>query len=136
MTTGAPVDRLFPLPGGQRRSPQVDQWFDSRPSVLASIARHWFDEMQSAGPDVLVLLHDGHPTACVGELAFAYVDAFKAHVNVGVFLGTSLPDPERLLRGSGRFMRHVSIRPGEAMNEDALRTLLRAAYSDMKARHT
>jgi hypothetical protein len=38
-------------------------------------------------------LHDGHPTACVGDAAFAYVNAFKTHVNVGFFRALSMPIP-------------------------------------------
>ncbi len=49
---------------------------------LGAIAQRWFEVMRDCGDDVRELLHDGHPTACVGDAAFAYVNAFKAHVNV------------------------------------------------------
>ena len=55
------------------------------------------------------LLHDGHPTACVADAAFAYVNAFTAHVNVGFFRGAELVDPARMLEGTGRYMRHVKL---------------------------
>lgn len=126
--------RLFPLSGGQRHHPKVDRWFDAQPVELASVARRWFEEMRRSGADVVDLLHDGHPTACVGELAFGYVNAFRRHVNVGFFLGTSLADPARLLEGTGRFMRHVKIDPSRPVDEAALSDLIRAAYADMKAR--
>jgi hypothetical protein len=42
--------------------------------------------------DVRELLHDGHPTACVGDAAFVYVNAFTAHVNVGFFLESMQPN--------------------------------------------
>ena len=54
---------------------------------LGPIAQRWFEVMRDCGDDVRELLHDGHPTACVGDAAFAYVNAFKAHVNVGFFRG-------------------------------------------------
>ena len=56
---------------------------------LGVIARHWFEFMRACGDDVRELLHDGHPTACVGDAAFAYVNAFKAHVNVGFSIDQS-----------------------------------------------
>ena len=40
----------------------------------------------------------------------------------------------RLLEGSGKFMRHVKLRPGMPINEDALTQLIEAAYSDIKVR--
>ncbi|MBX9855340.1 MAG: DUF1801 domain-containing protein [Gemmatimonadaceae bacterium] len=125
--------RLFPLPGGQADHPAVERWFAAQRSALATIARRWFDEMRRAGPEVTELLHDGHPTACVGDLAFGYVDVFERHVNVGFFLGTSLDDPGGLLRGTGRFMRHVPLTPEHAIDAAALRVLVRRAYADMRA---
>jgi hypothetical protein len=32
-------------------------------------------------------------------------------VNVGFFHGATLPDPARLLQGTGKFKRHVKLRP-------------------------
>lgn len=72
--------------------------------------------MRACGPDVRELLHDGHPTACVGDAAFAYTNAFTAHVNVGFFLGAALPDPAGLLQGEGKHVRHVKLRPGTAVD--------------------
>ena len=43
-----------------------------------------------------------HPTACVGDAAFAYVNAFKVHVNVGFFRGAEIADPKGLLEGTDR----------------------------------
>jgi hypothetical protein len=39
-----------------------------------------------------------------------------------------------LLKGSGKFMRHVKLMPGTAPNAAALSALIDAAYSDIKAR--
>ncbi|HET7746324.1 MAG TPA: DUF1801 domain-containing protein, partial [Vicinamibacteria bacterium] len=58
----------------------------------------------------------------------------KAHVNVGFFRGAELVDPEGLLEGTGRFMRHVKLRPAEEVDERALRGLIRAAYADIRRR--
>lgn len=79
-------------------------------------------------------MHDGCPTACVEDAAFGYVNVFHSHVNVGFFRGASLPDPASLLEGSGRFMRHVKLRPGAVANDAALQTLITAAHRDIIAR--
>lgn len=105
-----------------------------QPAALGEIASHWFTVMRRCGGDVRELLHDGHPTACVGDAAFAYVDSFKAHVNVGFFRGAELPDPQGLLAGTGKLMRHVKIIPGQPMDSAALANLIGAAYADMRER--
>jgi hypothetical protein len=101
---------------------------------LGAIAQHWFKAMRACGDDVQELLHDGHPTACVGEAAFGYVNAFKAYVNVGFFRGAEISDPEGLLEGTGKFMRHVKLIPNREVNASALVKLIGTAYADMKRR--
>lgn len=104
------------------------------PGELGTIARRWFEAMRECGDDVRELLHDGHPTACVGDAAFAYVNAFRAHVNVGFFRGAGIADPPGLLEGTGRFMRHVKLGPGRDVDAAALMKLIRTAYEDIKER--
>ena len=101
---------------------------------LGAIARHWFDVIRGCGDDVRELLHDGHPTGCVADAAFAYVNAFKAHVNVGFYLGAELKDPAGLLEGTGKRMRHVTIEPGAPLDSKALGALIQEAYEDVKTR--
>lgn len=129
-----PEARLFPLDGSLRRHPDVAQWFAAPGSGLRSLALRWFDAFRASGPDVTERMHDGCPTACVGGIALGYVGAYKSHVNVGFFLGATLPDPSGLLQGSGRFMRHVKVRPELPPDEIALDALIAAAYGDIKAR--
>lgn len=126
--------RLMRFPGSVRRDPAVDAWLSERPGELGAIARRWFEVLRTRGEDVRELLHDGHATACVEDAAFAYVNVFTAHVNVGFFHGTALSDPSGLLEGTGKFMRHVKLRPGNGVDAAALSELIEAAYTDMKRR--
>jgi hypothetical protein len=125
---------LFIFTKAIRLDPTIDAWFARRDHELRRMAKPWFEEMRACGTDVRELLHDGHPTACVGDAAFGYVDAFSAHANVGFFEGASLQDPVGLLEGSGKRMRHVKIRWGQRINETALKKLILAAYLDMRVR--
>ena len=128
------VSSLFLFTTAVKRDPAVDAWLARRPGELGAISRRWFDVMRGCGEDVRELLHDGHPTACVGEAAFAYVNAFTSHVNVGFFRGAEIADPDGLLEGSGRFMRHVKLGPGRNVDAGALKRLIETAYTDMKQR--
>ena len=125
--------RLMRFPSAVAREPAIDTWFASRSAELGAIAREWFSLMRSCGPDVRELLHDDHPTACVGDAAFAYANVFRAHVNVGFFRGTELPDPAGLLQGEGKYMRHVKLIPGTRVDASSLAALISNAYLDMKA---
>ena len=114
------------------RDPAIDAWFLDHPSELGAIAHDWWKLMRSCGDEVREALHDGCPVACLGDVPFAYVNVFTAHVNVGFFQGASLPDPARLLQGSGKFMRHIKLKPGTPADDAAIGQLIEAAYADIK----
>jgi hypothetical protein len=128
------MSRLLRFPSATKRDQAIEAWMRAHADELGGIAQRWFEVMRNCGDDVLELLHDGHPTACVDDAAFAYANAFKAHVNVGFFRGAELADPDGLLEGTGKFMRHVKLRPGQQVDDAALRKLIHAAYVDMKQR--
>ena len=128
------MDDLFRFPNAVTRDPAVEAWFDQRGRELGVMARRWFEVMRGCGGDVRELLHDGHPTACVGDAAFGYVNAFSAHVNVGFFRGAELADPAGLLEGTGKVMRHLKLSPDRDLDPAALTELIEAAYADMKKR--
>ncbi len=122
------------FPSAVKLDPTIDVWMDEHSGELGAIAQPWFEFIRDCGDDVRELLHDGHPTACVGDAAFAYVNAFTAHVNVGFFRGAEIADPDGLLEGTGKFMRHVKLRPECDVDSTALRKLIETAYTDMKGR--
>jgi len=125
---------LFRLNGTVERDPAIDAWMKDHGDELGAIAREWFEVMRKCGDEVREILHDGCPVSCLGDAAFAYVNVFKAHVNVGFFQGAALPDPAGMLQGNGKFMRHVKLKPGTATDKASLRRLIEAAYADIKAR--
>jgi hypothetical protein len=79
-------------------------------------------------------MHDGCPTACLGDAPFGFVSIHASHINVGFFHGASLQDPARLLQSSGKHMRHVKLKLGTAVDPIALTDLIHAAYASIKAR--
>ena len=121
---------LLRFDGAVKRDPAIATWLAVQPGELRALATAWFARMRRCGSDIRELMHDGLATACVGNVPFAYVGVFTAHVNVGFFHGASLPDPAGLLEGAGRCMRHVKLKPGVAVDESALETLVTAAYVD------
>lgn len=125
---------LLRFDGAVEHDPAIDAWMDGHAGQLGGIARRWFEVMRGCGDEVRELLHDGCPVACLGDVPFGYVNVFTAHVNVGFYQGTGLKDPDGLLEGSGKFMRHVKLLPGMEARAGAVGRLIEAAYADMKAR--
>ena len=120
--------------GAVERDPAIDAWTKRHAGELGTIAHECFEVMRKCGDEVRELLHDGCPVACLGDAPFGYVNVFTSHVNVGFFHGAALSDPAHLLQGTGKFMRHVKLRPGTATSAAELTRLIDAAYSDIKSR--
>lgn len=125
---------LLTFKGAVEADPAIDRWLQRQSADLAPLATDWFRRVRDCGPEVRELMHDGLATVCLHDAPFAYVGAFKAHVNVGFFHGTSLPDPAGLLEGTGKSMRHVKVRPDRRVDADALQALVDAAYRDIVQR--
>jgi hypothetical protein len=125
---------LLRFDGTVEWDPAIDAWMKRHGGELGAIARVWFEVMRRCGDEVREVFHDGCANACFGDVPFGYVNVFTSHVNVGLFQGASLPDPAGLLQGSGKFMRHVKLKPGEEIDRAALGLLINAAYADTKAR--
>ena len=58
---------------------------------------------------------------------FCYIAPFKRHLNLGFFYGADLPDPEGLLEGVGKALRHIKIRSQADLERPAVRALVVAA---------
>jgi hypothetical protein len=125
---------LLRFDGAVERDPAIDAWMNDHAGELGDLAHQWFEVMRKCGDEVRELLHDGCPVACLGDAPFGYVNVFTSHVNVGFFHGASLSDPTCLLQGAGKFMRHVKLKPGTAVNAAALGRLIQTAYADIKER--
>src|SRR6195952_2565950 len=128
------MDDILRFPSAVKHDPAIDRWLCAQRDDLRPFAETWFTQLRQRGSDVRELMHDGCPTACVGDAAFGYVNAFSAHANVGFFHGAALDDPAGLLEGSGKRMRHVKLRWGHPVNEAALKALIAAAYQDIRTR--
>jgi hypothetical protein len=134
LSSSHPVDDVMRFPSAVPRDPAIDVWLRAQRDDLRPFVEAWFEQMRQRGGDVRELMHDGCPTACVGDAAFGYVNAYRDHVNVGFFFGALLKDPAGLLEGTGKRGRHVKLRPGRAVDAAALAALVEMAYEDIKAR--
>ena len=55
---------------------------------------------------------------------FCYISVSRDYINIGFMYGAELPDPEKLLGGTGKLLRHVRITDTKQLSDLALRELL------------
>ena len=61
---------------------------------------------------------------------YAYIAVQASHVNLGFYHGASLPDPDGLLEGTGKRLRHIKICNLSSAKSASVAKLLRAAIAD------
>src|SRR3954470_10283214 len=128
------MDDILRFPTAVKHDPAIDAWLRGQREDLRPLVTTWFARLRGCGRAVRELMHDGCPTACVGDAAFGYVAAYREHVNVGFFFGALLDDPARLLEGTGKRGRHVKLRPAREIDASALGRLVDVAYADIRTR--
>lgn len=64
--------------------------------------------------------------------AYIYALPYKACVNLGFYRGADLPDPQHKLSGTGKAMRHLSIRQVDEVADPAIRALILAARTERR----
>ncbi len=62
---------------------------------------------------------------------FCYIAPQKNHVNFGFYYGADLSDPDGLLEGTGKLLRHVKIRDEKEIKNRALLKLLKEASTHL-----
>ena len=79
-----------------------------------------------------ILYHDalGYGPTDSGFDRIFYITVFETYLNLGFFFGGFLPDPEGLLVGSGKRMRHIKIRSLHECENPAITSLLAQAWAD------
>jgi hypothetical protein len=63
---------------------------------------------------------------------YSYIGVQGSYVNLGFYHGASLADPEGLLEGTGKELRHVKLRDVAAAESGAVTALLREAISERR----
>ena len=61
---------------------------------------------------------------------YVYVLPYRSWVNLGFYKGADLPDPDGLLEGTGKSLRHIKIRSLEETGNPALKKLIRLALEE------
>lgn len=61
---------------------------------------------------------------------YAYIAVQSSHINLGFYHGASLADPDGLLEGTGKELRHIKIRDLSGARSKAISNLVRQAIAE------
>jgi len=73
--------------------------------------------------------HVGYSTTQSSRDRVVYICPMKNYVRLGFMRGTQLPDPDHILVGEGKWLRHVKVRSADEAGRPALERLVEAAWT-------
>jgi Domain of unknown function (DU1801) len=117
--------------------PAVDTFLKGYPPPVREIAVKAREVILSVMPDATEKVYPGwkviqYGTAADMKSVFAAISPQRERVNLGLANGVDLPDPDGLLEGDGKAIRHVKLTSPEAAGAPAVRELIRGALQATK----
>lgn len=89
-------------------------------------------------PEAVEVVRLGDGAACYGvgpkkmSEAHVYIMPKTKYVNLGFFHGSNMPDPQNLLEGSGKKMRHIKIQTTQQTQKPEIKTIISEALKERK----
>lgn len=110
-------------------SHEVDTWLAAAPEAQQGTLIELRSLIKSLGSDVLEEFKWSRPCYSNRYGLFCYLQSTKRHAALGFHQGTSLSDPDNLLEGTGKDMRHIKFKDGTDFSRASVKALLKQAMS-------
>lgn len=111
----------------------VEEYLSNLPPDLQAITRELRTVARQNMPGAHEFIYHDAVGYSVSKSPFdriCYIAPQKGYVNFGFFFGADLPDPEHLLVGEGKRLRHVKIRSVKDAKNPALGKLIAATWKE------
>ncbi|MDQ2815055.1 MAG: DUF1801 domain-containing protein [Actinomycetota bacterium] len=115
--------------------PRVDAFIDALPGWQQAICREVRDLVHAADPQVTETIKRTSQPYFVLQGNVCALQAAEDHVNVFLYDGAIVPDPDRIITGGhdNKTARTVAVRQGEVINAAALTAMFRQIIADNRA---
>jgi hypothetical protein len=115
--------------------PRVDDYIDGLPEWQQAICHEVRDLVHGADPEVVETIKRTNRPYFVLEGNICALLAAKDHVNVFLYDGAIVPDPEKIITAGhdNKTARTVAYRQGETINAPALTAMIRAIIANNRA---
>lgn len=110
----------------------LQQFLATMPADMQAHIRVLDKLVRKAAPDLTPSLKWGNLTYHHTKNVCSLV-AHQQHVNLQLWAGAALPDPDGLLVGTGKQMRHVKLPVGQPFRRRSLTAIVRAAAAASRA---
>ena len=107
-----------------------DTWLDEQPATQRQLIRDIRDAIIASGHNFTEGIKWGTPGYWLPEISrrnIVYIVPHTNYVRLGFFNGATMPDPENLLEGTGKKLRHIKVYEVNTDNREALTKYVRAS---------
>jgi hypothetical protein len=118
-----------------QKDPRVDAYIDALPEWQQAICRHVRDLVHAADPEVSETIKRTRQPYFVLDGNICALLAAKDHVNVFLYDGAIVPDPEGIITAGhdNKTARTVAFREGDPINDRALGAMFRQIIANNRA---
>src|ERR1017187_888081 len=130
------LEMAAPLSAKKDPSPQaqLDAFLDKYSPAVATLARACLAKMRARLPGAVQLVYDNYnalaigfgPSERAGEAVFS-IALYPRWVTLFFLQGAGLPDPQHLLKGSGKVVRHIVLASAADLDSPAVQGLMATA---------
>jgi hypothetical protein len=113
---------------------QLDSFIDKYRPKVATLTRELFDKMKARVPGATIMVYDNYNALAIGfgpsdraGQAVLSLAVMPRWVTLCFLFGVGLPDPHRLLNGSGSRVRHIRLHTLDAFDDPRVQDLISAA---------
>ena len=137
-TLVAAIHRSIFLTMSNTRFGTFEELMDITESAMQPIARCLREIVAAVDPDYVEVVRLGDRAATYGvgpkkmSEGYSYIIPYTKWVNLGFYKGAVLPDPDKIMEGTGKMLRHVKVRSAEDADNPALRKLIEEALAERK----
>ena len=115
-------------------NPELLEFLSPYGPPVANLALALRALMLDEAPSAIEAIYDAYNAVAIGysftgrlKDSFCHIAVYTAHVNLGFNRGAALPDPQGVLQGSGKQVRHIKIQTPHDLEKPWLRRYIRAA---------
>jgi hypothetical protein len=127
------------MPQPEDAEQQLVSFIDQYTPEIASLARAIRARMRELYPTALELVYDNYNALAIGygptekssEAIFS-IALFPRWVSLFFLQAAGLPDPDKVLRGSGSVARHIVLPSADALSMESIQALMREAEARAK----
>jgi len=122
-------------PTAYERDPRVDEYIAGLPDWQQAICRQLRDLIHAVDPEMTETIKRTVQPYFVCERNVCALLAAKDHVNLFLYDGAIVPDPEHIITSGhdNKAARTISFRQGETVNAAALTTMLKQIVANNRA---